>query len=231
MMVLVAGTGGTADEFTALQRALNGSTHPMALPQVPTVADAVDGVEHAVSQVSGPVVLVGHSAGGVVAAAAAARMSWLTDLIGLVLLDANMPADAEAVRNKQSRFNGETPSRQTFLRAMSDSVGDGTDALIRQTVMARMTACADTQVRARFWPDVLAQDTAQLWRQLGAARIPTLYVRSTRPVDLTSVRRLHPRAQLAEISGAGHWMHLTRPGKVAAAIQRFVRDLTAASPR
>lgn len=80
--------------------------------------------------------------------------------------------------------------------------------------MERMWAAADTEVRTRLWPDVLAQDTAALWDQLAAADIPVLYVQATRPVNAAAVTVRHPRAVVRSVSEAGHWVHVTHPQEV-----------------
>lgn len=233
---MISGTGGTAAEFDPLSAALPtpptwsaDAQERWELPAVDSVAEAARLLGAALPK-DEPVLLIGHSAGGIVAAHAAldrARTAPHT-VAGLVLLDSNMPADSEAVHAKQRRFrdaNGaRTPSREEFLESMAASIGPAPESL-REQIMARMRAAAETNVRTGFWPDVLAQDTVALWRDLGAAGIPVLYLQVTRPVSAAEVTRLHPHAVVRRIGGetgtasaAGHWVHLTHPTQVARAI-------------
>ncbi|MGO1184309.1 MAG: alpha/beta fold hydrolase [Micrococcaceae bacterium] len=233
---MVSGTAGIAAELDPLSAALptpaTGPAQRWELPAVPSVAEAARLLGAALPP-DEPVLLIGHSAGGIVAAQAAltrARTAPHT-VAGLVLLDSNMPADPEAVRAKQRRFRDETgartPRRAEFLESMAASIGPAPES-VREQIMARMRAAADTSVRTDFWPDVLAQDTVALWRQLGSAGIPVLYLQATRAVSAAEVARLHPKAVVNTVvtpestDPAGHWAHLTHPAEVARAITAWL---------
>lgn len=229
---MISGTAGTIAEFDALAVAWPEPAHRWALPEVGSVAEAARLLVTDIDDVAGedaetaPELLIGHSAGGIVAAHAALTLAGRDALradstataVRLVLLDSNMPAEPDLVRAKQRRFHTDsgsrTPSSQEFLDSMSASIGAAPDE-VRQQIMERMRAAADTEVRTRFWPDVLAQDTAALWDQLASADIPVLYLQATRPVDAAAVTVRHPSAVVRSVSEAGHWVHVTHPQELA----------------
>ncbi|WBL19602.1 alpha/beta fold hydrolase [Citricoccus sp. NR2] len=225
---MISGTAGTIAEFDALAAAWPEAAHRWALPEVESVAEAARLLVIDIDDADGdsaPELLIGHSAGGIVAAHAALTLAGGDALrtgstateVKLVLLDSNMPAEPDLVRAKQRRFHTgsgpRTPSSQEFLDSMSASIGAAPDE-VRHQIMERMRAAADTEARTRFWPDVLAEDTAALWDQLAAAGIPVLYLQATRPVDAAAVTVLHPSAVVRSVPEAGHWVHVTHPQEV-----------------
>jgi pimeloyl-ACP methyl ester carboxylesterase len=182
-----------------------------------------------------PVVLVGQSLGGLTAFLVAARHPELVR--ALVLVDAG-PADEpdgddwiEHVADRLRRWPVPFQSREAAL-----------------TFFGGPSLAADAWARGLehrkggLWPrfdiDVLvsilraAPGRSYLddWKQI---RCPTLIVRPERGMSTrdegTAMTAALPHAEVAEIDGAEHDVHLDRPQEWRATLRAFLRDVTATS--
>lgn len=175
-----------------------------------TVADRL------AEQVPAGSVLVGHSTGGVAGLVLAARHPGL--LRRLVLLDANLPVTEDALQRKASRAEAvlRPDWRRTLEASMRTSWG-AHDLVLGEEVVAGILATDPAAVRP-LWHAVLALDPRPV---LAGLDVPTLYVRSSRDVDLTVLRGLNPLVDAVDLGdlGAGHWPHLTVPEAVLEAIR------------
>ncbi|MEZ0492335.1 alpha/beta fold hydrolase [Kineococcus sp. TBRC 1896] len=201
--------GFAPEPVLALDLPGHGGEPPVAPVTLESVADRLAG------RVPAGSVLVGHSTGGVAGLVLAVRHPGL--LRRLVLLDANLPVTPEALARKTSRADAVLRAdwRRTLEESMRSSWG-AHDPGLGEEVVAGILATDAGAVRP-LWYAVLALDPRPL---LAALTVPTLYVRSSRDVDLGVLRTLNPRIGTVDLGdlGAGHWPHLTVPGAVLAAL-------------
>ena len=61
--------------------------------------------------------------------------------------------------------------------------------------------------------------------ELAALRCPLLYVHSGMPMDLERLRKLRPDAAIDSLPEAGHYLTLTAPDQVNAAMDRFLESI------
>lgn len=257
-VLLLPGTAGRAEELDGLVRRL-GERHTVlrldlpgvgraaswgeALPRldVAGTATAVAGRLHAAG--ARPAVIVGHSAGGIVAvevaraldrpstAGSAGTGAASSAVRGVVLLDTNLPTDPAACRAKQQRAHalGRLPDaelREVFTASMHRSWG-GRDVggPAHRQVMAGVDA-AGARVIREFWLSVLALDSVRYWRALD---LPVVYVHGDRPVEPAALARLTDLARYVEAGdrAAGHWLHLVEPSLAADLVEEAVAHLLA----
>jgi pimeloyl-ACP methyl ester carboxylesterase len=224
-LVLVPGIGCGSEQFSRLRPGLTGfDVHPLELPghrgapALPVVSlDAV--VDRIAEQVPSGSVVVGHSTGGIVGLVLAVRHP---DLVtSLVILDSNLPVTAEALARKVSRADevrGEN-WRVVLEDSMRNSWGPREPEL-REEVVAGILATPEAALRP-LWFDVLALNPRQA---LSSLTMPTLYVRSSRDVDLEALSSLNPLITGVDLRerAPGHWPQLTEPGAVLAAVASFL---------
>ena len=70
--------------------------------------------------------------------------------------------------------------------------------------------------------EIAASDSAE---ELSALRCPLLYVHGRMPLDLDRLRALRPDATIESIPNAGHYLMLTAPEAVNAALYRFLEGV------
>lgn len=179
-------------------------------------ADAV-ATRQAAAAIDGPVVLVGHSSGGVVISEAAAS---LTNVVHLVYLSAFMLDVGESMATVS------TPEeRSPDIAAAVRVAGDGTSTLD--------PALAASVLYGGCAPEDVALAVQRLGRQLLATRttpvsaapwrtVPSTYVVSARDKALlpSLQRRLAKRATHTAEIDAGHSSFLAAPGEVADILAR-----------
>jgi pimeloyl-ACP methyl ester carboxylesterase len=173
------------------------------------------------------VVLVGHSAGGLVALELAVARPELVR--GIVLLDTNIVlSDKDRRTNRDRATESEKGEwRRYFLSSMLAAWGDdhGADDTARAAVFAALAHTPEHVVRP-FWHDILAFDSRQLWRRCQA---PCRYVRSRRSTDLAALRSLNPLISTVDLRPhcSGHWPHVQCAGAVNEALRGFLAQLAA----
>jgi pimeloyl-ACP methyl ester carboxylesterase len=219
-LVLLPGLAGHAGEFDALAGHLGPDHRTMALDpftdgdltlagRVRRIADRIAGDHEA------PVVLLGHSAGGITALAVAAQHPDL--LAGLVVLDSPvlLPAPVRlATRAPLALLS--TPLARPLLRGFFRATfTDADPPPWRAEVLDRLAATSPGAARA-LTRSTFLYDSATALAGLG---VPALVVRANIPVRLD---RLPPAVQGGDVPGVGHWPHVHAPARVAAALEQFL---------
>lgn len=209
------------------------------------VEDLARFVEH----LAQPVVAMGHSRGGVVAALLAARRPELVSAV--VLVDPTiLPrgwrwpwlaakklglAGRIAIAARAARRSPLWPDRETLLASYRDRppfaawqpgflegyVAGGT--VDGEAGQARL-ACAPAWEARTF-----ANCPHDVWRELPAVAQPTFVLYGTDsdtflPAAARRFARQLPGAQLAPVPGTGHFLPMERPDQTAAAVLRFLRQ-------
>ena len=187
------------------------------------VADAEAWLEHLDL---GPAVTVGQSLGGHTAFLLAALRPDLVQ--GLVVVEATPEPGPDAprtVRRWLESWPVPFPSREAALAFF------GGDTLWARAWVAGLDDTGDG-LRPRFDIDVMIaslSETAETsyWNEWCSLECPTLIVRGENGTSREAVLRmveLQPSATLAEISGAGHDLHLEQPEKWREALETFLRN-------
>jgi len=191
--------------------------------------DHVADVEAVVDRLAlGRIVVVGHSLGGRIAVAYTAAHVDGVDAVCIVDSDVSggprrMPAIADGVPESES-----LDAVAERLRRLQPNATDRVlaDQALRLTVPGeggRRSWTAD--------PVALAPGAAEdLWAELRCLQGPTLFLRGRQsevmPHELAvRTREAVPRARLAELEGAGHWVHQEIPGAFEATVRWFLGNL------
>lgn len=228
-IVIVHGAFQSAADWTEVGERLEEAGHSVALVDLPgrdaaravTLADHVAATQAAVDNAGEPVVLVGHSFGGMtISAVAEARPD---EVRRLVYLAAYVPADGESMEALSATDTGNGFSADTFVVAADYSyaeinprdrgalfASDGTDAQ-KDDVAARM-------VREPLGP--IATPVSLTPERFEA--VDKAYVRTLRDevVSTELQTRMIERAGIAEIVDidTGHAPQATRPEELAGAL-------------
>jgi pimeloyl-ACP methyl ester carboxylesterase len=173
--------------------------------------------------------VVGHSMGGKVAMVLALGRPALVDRLVVV--------DIAPVEYRHDRFAALVQALARFDPGRLARRGEADTALA--------AAIPDAPTRQFLLQNLVERDGRLAWRMNLAAiesslpaiagfpetaavfRGPTLFVHGersdyVRPQHRETIRRLFPAAELAEIAGAGHWVHAERPDAFAAAVAAFL---------
>jgi pimeloyl-ACP methyl ester carboxylesterase len=164
-----------------------------------------------------PVVVV-HSM-GVIGLELAAHQPDL--LRGLVLIDSPLFPPAEVVEAWAGALAGmRTPAWQQVVRGFADQVAfrPGDQSELKQRMVERICALPQ-HVVASTWAGYLAYDPEPALRGL---RLPLLVIRATMPVDAARLGALCPQAEIAEVTGTGHFCQLEAPAAVNGLIEGFL---------
>lgn len=216
-----------------------GGTEERRSASDPSMAHELDVAELVIRKAGGPVHLVGHSFGGLVALAVALRSQ--VPLASLVVLEAPL---AELLRE-----NGGHPHYATFRQMtdgyFADFAGGNAEAVATMIDFyggagtfatwpprARAYAMETTAVNIRDWESIFDFPLAKA--ALAAVEIPTLVVWGG--ASHPAVRHANallggslPRATVAPIDNAAHFMISTHAEKVADLIAAHIRASDAAS--
>jgi pimeloyl-ACP methyl ester carboxylesterase len=179
-----------------------------------------------------PVVVVGQSLGGQTALLLAAQRPELVR--GLVLADAGPGGgeDAEAVeanladlRRSLSRWPVPFASRDAavaFFGGPSLSAETWADGLEHRD--AGWWPAFDVEVMVQTLREAASRGYWEEWEQITC---PVLVVRAGEGshISATDARAMADRAQLVELAGAGHDLHLERPAEWRDAVSRFLDGL------
>jgi pimeloyl-ACP methyl ester carboxylesterase len=207
-----------------------GGTDERRTARDTSISHNAETVESVVRRAGGPVHLVGHSFGGLVALAVALRNR--VALASLVMLEA--PA-VEVLREEEQHyrafrrmteayFAGFEGGNREAIAAMIDFYG-GAGTFASWPSRVRAYAIETTPVNIRDWAS--AHGFPLPAAALGAIEVPLLVVRGgdSSPAMQRASALLHERtrgSELATIDGAAHFMIATHAGQVASLIARHV---------
>lgn len=172
------------------------------------------------------VVLVGHSAGGLIALQTAVDLPALVD--GVVVLDTNIVlGEADRQTNRSRARESETNNwRSYFMASMASAWGEGSVATAQERAFVFDTLeRAPEHVVRPLWHDILMFRPELLLRR---CRVPSLYLRSKRDTNLTLLQSLNPLISTEDLRPYcdGHWPHLQCPGTVNVILHNFLAQLT-----
>ena len=180
--------------------------------------------------------LVGHSMGGKAAMTAALlaprRVRWL---VVADIVPARSPSDhrpiLEALRAMPIESLASRAAADTALARSVPGLG------LRQFLLQNLVFDA-TGTRWRIDLEAIAEALPELTdfpptAPDAAYDGPTLFLRGERSEYLTAhheprIRALFPRASIATVADAGHWLHAEQPGAVTARIAGFLDEAAAA---
>jgi len=237
VVVLVHGLGSSVDHWLPTARRL-GRTHRVVLVELPghgqsampmpfTLDRATDALEGAVAAASSePVVLVGHSLGGVVAANLARRDP--SRVKALVLVETALKPQFSPAERAELR----AALRKNYGQVLGEIYASfGRDSL--QGVALAAEARTFDRRMMRAWID-LALDT-DLSRAAGDITAPSLAVVSDRtwPHDeawsvtehALGYEKLHG-LEVVRLDDCGHFLMIDQPAQLATAIERFIAPRT-----
>ena len=234
-VVLVHGLGSSAEHWLPMARDL-ARDHRVVLVELPghglaampatlSLDEAAAGLDDAIrSECEGPVVLVGHSAGGLVAAQEALRNP--ARVRALVLVETALKPQLDA------------PSREGLLDALEhDYAGTlranyqsfGRDSVQGAELFAGAARVAPAAMKA--W--IRLAITTDLSQSIEALHAPLLVVLSTRSwpagepwsacADTLGYAAV-PGARAARVEQTGHFVMLDRPAELAGLVRRFEHD-------
>ena len=201
-------------------------------------------------------VLMGHSWGGVVMLAAAARRP--RDVSALVLLDSGQVdyADRAGVHPEWSleeRDAANSAGQPTYAdrddllrqiqhdirRPVTAAYGAGLQPALRPTSTGGLEPVATTLTRAAAQHAMLQERSMRHWPTLAAAEVPALLLLATEPEPVRlanadaarAVRSAHPRAAVHALPGWGHDLIGDGGPELAAIIGDWLTDAGRISPR
>jgi pimeloyl-ACP methyl ester carboxylesterase len=194
------------------------STPPRETIALETVADRV--AEHLAAQVSRPVVLVGHSMGGVVAQLLVERHP--ERVAKLVDIEGNLSRDDCTFSGKAVTYSIDAFIAHGFVERRSE-LSRSAERHTRRYAEG-LDGCAPTTYYAYAAPLVRLSREETLAARLGTLPVPVLYIYGQDPQRGLSARSRamlsRTSIQVEPIGHAGHWAYLDEP-------ERFVRVLLA----
>ena len=206
----------------------------------------------------GPVVLIGHSMGGMAILSLAARhpeefggrvqgvvlTSTAAGELLKELLGGLAVRGAALVRRGVASLHGR-PGRVDRIRGLASGRGAGVAFLIASATnfgpaappslvahVTRISAATPAEVWTDLFPNVLDLD---LWHALEHIRVPSLVLvgdvdRITPPAHARAIAGALPDARLVVFEGAGHCVMLEHAERFNQEVERFLAELPAATP-
>ncbi|CAH1001146.1 Esterase YbfF [Neolewinella maritima] len=175
--------------------------------------------------------LLGHSMGGKVAMQAALSYPTLVDK--LIVVDMTPRLYGRGHDDVFAALKALDPATLTDRREADALMAPHmADAGVRQFLLKNLTRRDDAGFRWRMNLEVLDRDYDQLVAPIGTLGQsypgPALFVRGgksgyVRDEDWPGVISLFPKAELATVAGAGHWVHAERPGELEGLVREFLR--------
>ena len=168
-------------------------------------------------------VFIGHSLGGVINFDLAARHP---DVVaGIVSLDAPIVMGPDFGSVAGPLLEGlKTPQYMQAWHGFMDQVILPTDDQARKAQIKAKMASTPQYVLANTFQSVATYDGPATAK---ACKTPAMYVGGVFPVDTKRLKELCPQVMLEQIDGVGHFASMEAPGKVNAAIEKFVTTLKA----
>ena len=194
-------------------------------------AGFVDDAEHLLERfASGGAVVVGQSMGGIVATLLAHRRP---DLVAsLVLVEAGMSAlTADGLAGVEAWF-ARWP--EVFVDEADATEFFGLDAASTAAWVAGLEVGPHGLAR-RFDVEAMVEVMMQLavpsrWREWSELDVPSSVVRAERSFidddEMERMRRARPDIEVVRVDDSGHDVHLDQPERVAATVQRRLRQAT-----
>jgi pimeloyl-ACP methyl ester carboxylesterase len=202
----------------------HGESDPASEATVESYADAAAGLLDALG--AGPVVVAGHSLGGAVAVALAARHPELVKALVLISSCAKLPANNGRFERLLSTLPA--PIRRFVFFSASKKALFSPGAPIRgvQLGLKDLRSCPPETVRK----DVAAAQAMDLEAAAHGLRVPALILCGTQdrltPVALSEqLRDLIPDSRLQLVERAGHMLPLEAPERVNQEILDFVESV------
>jgi len=235
-VVLVHGLGSASEHWLPMARAL-ARRHRVVLVELPghgtsempqpfSLERAVESLDAALAAEShGPVVLVGHSVGGLVAAAEA--LDHPGRVRGLVLVETALKPQVEGA-DREAMLAALDHGYQPLLRAVYTAFGRDS----AQGAALYAEAAAQDSTSMKRW--IRLALTADLSARASALEAPVLAVLAARTwpdseswtdeareLGLERVGRIQP----LRLQGCGHFVMIDRPRDLASAIERFIERI------
>jgi len=227
-IVFVHGAFADASGWSGEMQRLSGKGYKVLAPANPLRGVAADAasLNAVLAAVKGPIVLVGHSYGGVVITNAATGNA---NVKALVYIAAYAPDEGDSVMSLETLAPGGGIGAKT-LDFHAFPLADGTSGLegtIKQDVFRRIFAA---DVPARTAAIMAASQRPASLSALGDPTgvpawrtIPSWYLISGKdnaigtPVERLMAKRIHPRKTI-EVKGASHAVLISQPAKTASLI-------------
>ncbi|MGI9542791.1 MAG: alpha/beta fold hydrolase [Cyclobacteriaceae bacterium] len=174
-------------------------------------------------------IVVGHSMGGKVAMFYAQKYS--NNLSKLVVVDIApkaYPVHHQAILEGMNRIDlNLVKTRQDADNQLATFVPD---IGVRQFLLKNLSRSPVEGFKWKLNLPVIGEQIAQVGRPLSPDEVidkPTLFLRGEvsgyiEDSDLALIERQFPKAQLASIPGAGHWVHAQKPQLFLEALQTFI---------
>jgi len=224
-LVLLGGAGGSAAEWAAVTALLGGRFRPLPVErglglgfeaEAARLAAVLDGMD-------GPVALLGHSGGAVVALEAAVRTAAADRLVLYEppVLAGHEPYRLDGLAERMRRAIGAgRPDRAAaaFLRGAA-GMSERQAAALRPALAGRATALLrglEASHAYRFEPERFSRLDVPALLLVGSESLPH------HRASIDALRRVLPRAEVVELAGQGHQALSAAPALVAGAIAPFL---------
>ncbi len=243
-MLLLHGLAGHAEEWSDTSSWLAAEHHVFALdirghgrserrPSDVSTAALVEDVVATTEHIGCPVILGGQSLGGLISILVAAAEPDLVQ--ALVVVEASPTAmDEQAAMTLAAEVKEKLSSWPTPFRSREAAIRFFGGPSVAATAWAAGLEERDDGLWPRFDVDVLVTMLEKVvrhdhWSEWDRIRCPALVVRGeTGSLSVEDARAMEERlsqAQLVEIPGAGHDVHLDRPDEWRKGVSTFLRGL------
>lgn len=240
IMLIVHGLFGSGRNWRAIAKRLSADRHVITVDMrnhgdsfwndSHTYHDLADDLEQTLSQINGPVDLLGHSMGGKAAMMLALRNP--SNLNRLIVADiAPVPYLHSQISNVEIMKSIDIASitrRSEAEKALFTSIPDpATCAFFAQSI-----EFSDVGNRWKLNLDTLAANMDHIVgfpKVSGVFSGQTLFIKGAKsdyvlPSHMSNIKQLFPNANLHEIEQAGHWIHAEAPREFIATVANFINE-------